>query len=466
MTSVCQFIQKLPLGTDLLERHIYENLSNVSNANQDSVSLLNKITYAYIAPVIITIGVIGDILTVATLTHPLLRRGSIVYTYLTLLAMTDLLTHISVIPMIFWLLDWRLCSWTSAIYYAHIGFPLANALMGASVWIVVFLTLSQYMAVCHPFHHGFFRKRRMCFWLFAFAYIFNFCIYAPWSTKKNVHQLPEGLLQCSYLICDRKKESWFLIYEWIREFWTRVFPFLLIAFFNLRILVTYRSTKRDRMRRLTSSQSKRKAGDRSEQEERRLFFLLFAIIIVFFLCTIPAAPLTIFVADSLSKSLTFQIIRAIVNLLEFTKFALNFYFYCLINPDIRRISWHIIQCRKLNKPARVKGQPVNPISIYTRSTKSTVRALHGDSSRRSSRYDDLPYHQRTHSFGGRSRSASVLTNIIANEAPAYDQLTVIKEADTNSNNLASPTNSSHGSPARSSSSSRLGDDLRANVALV
>lgn len=29
-----------------------------------------------------------------------------------------------------------------------------------------------------------------------------------------------------------------------------------------------------------------------------------------------------------------KIFRAIVNLLEFTKFALNFYFYCLINPEV------------------------------------------------------------------------------------------------------------------------------------
>ena len=139
-------------------------------------------------------------------------------------------------------------------------------------------------------------------------------------------QLPDDLLQCSYLICDRKKESWFQIYEWIREFWTRVFPFLLIAYFNLQIMITYRSTKRDRLRRLASSQTKRGYSEKSEQvsiwnfvkvtlfyvilffqEERRLFFLLFAIIIVFFLCTIPAAPLTIFVADNRSKNLTFQV---------------------------------------------------------------------------------------------------------------------------------------------------------------
>uniref|UniRef100_A0AC34F298 G-protein coupled receptors family 1 profile domain-containing protein n=1 Tax=Panagrolaimus sp. ES5 TaxID=591445 RepID=A0AC34F298_9BILA len=413
MTSLCQFIESLPLEDNLMEDEIFSNLTLLSRTvHQDSVSKLNRITYAYIAPVIISFGVIGDILTVATLTHPLLRRSSIVYTYLTLLAMTDLLTHISVIPMILWLLDWRLCSKSSAIYYAHIGFPLANALMGASVWIVVFLTLSQYMAVCHPFNHGFFRKRKMCFWLFAAAYIFNFGIYAPWSTKKNVHLLPDDLLQCPYLICDRKKESWFQIYEWIREFWTRVFPFLLIAYFNLQIMITYRSTKRDRLRRLASSQTKRGVTEKSE-----------------------------------------QIIRAIVNLLEFTKFALNFYFYCLINPDIRRISWNIIQCRKLSKPARVKGQLINPISIYTRSTKSTVRALHGDSTRRSSRNEE--YRRGSLGSNMRTRSASVLTNFMNNDNVIYDQLQVIKETDSYISKDHTSTNSSP-----NTSPTRLGDNLR------
>uniref|UniRef100_A0A914YRF5 G-protein coupled receptors family 1 profile domain-containing protein n=1 Tax=Panagrolaimus superbus TaxID=310955 RepID=A0A914YRF5_9BILA len=127
MTSLCQFIESLPLEDNLMEDEIFSNLTLLSRTlHQDSVSKLNRITYAYIAPVIISFGVIGDILTVATLTHPLLRRSSIVYTYLTLLAMTDLLTHISVIPMILWLLDWRLCSKSSAIYYAHIGFPLVR----------------------------------------------------------------------------------------------------------------------------------------------------------------------------------------------------------------------------------------------------------------------------------------------------------------------------------------------------
>ncbi|CAD5233929.1 unnamed protein product [Bursaphelenchus xylophilus] len=441
MSGICSYLQSMsdrPHNADDWNRTVFTAESQIS------VSRLNRITYGYIAPVIITIGVIGDILTVATLTHPLLRRSSTIYTYLTLLAMTDLFTHVSVVPMLLWILDFRLCSKSSAFYYAHIGFPLANALMGASVWIVVFLTFSQYMAVCQPFRQGFLRTRKMSFILFVLAYIFSFCIYAPWATKKSVHVVPPGMLQCPYVICDRKIEPWFQIYEWIREFLTRVFPFLLIAYFNTMILITYRSTKRDRMKRLASCKT-RNITEKSEREERRLFVLLFAIIIVFFLCTIPAAPLTIFVADYRLQNLTFQIIRAIVNLLEFTKFALNFYFYCLINPDIRRICLHIIQCQEMGKPARVKGQPVNPISVYARS-KSTLRGFNGtpfgggtpyDSSRRSSGRCMLDENRNASSLSvrGVNRSASMLStgshqHFYCDTPSEYDQLTVIPESDS------------------------------------
>lgn len=131
----------------------------------EDVALLQLISYAYITPCIIACGVFGDIMTVFILTHPLLRRSSVIYTYLTFLAITDLATQLSVIPMVMWLLEWQLCSYSAAIFYAHVGFPLANAFMCASVWIVVFLTFSQYMAVCHPFHYSNLRSRKMCFWL-------------------------------------------------------------------------------------------------------------------------------------------------------------------------------------------------------------------------------------------------------------------------------------------------------------
>lgn len=376
MKEVCKILENLESTQQLALHQQWNRSMFIKVDNEEIVSTLNIITYGYMAPVIITIGIVGDILTVATLTHPFLRRCTIFYTYLTLLAMTDLLTHFSIIPMILWLLDWRLCSPTSAFYYAHIGFPLANALMGASVWIVVFLTLSQYIAICQPFYQGYLRKRQICFIFFVFSYIFNFCINAPWSTKKTIYTVPPSLLKCSYVVCDRQfLNKWYYIYELMREFFARILPCLLIVYLNTMILITYRATKNDRIKRLINeTKQKQYLSERSEQEEKRLFVLLFAIITVFLICTIPAAPLTIFSVDKRSQNIKFQIYRAIANSLEFTKFTLNFYIYCLINPDIRKICFRIILCRKLKRPAHLKGRTVNPVSIYSKSTKSIIRS--------------------------------------------------------------------------------------------
>lgn len=111
----------------------------------ENLKTLNTIAYFYITPIIIAFGIVGDILSIAVLSHPLLRKTSVVYSYLLALAVTDLMTLISVIPPILWIMKIKFCTLAAARYYAHVGFPLANAFMGASVYIVVFLTFNQYM---------------------------------------------------------------------------------------------------------------------------------------------------------------------------------------------------------------------------------------------------------------------------------------------------------------------------------
>lgn len=76
-------------------------------------------------------------------------------------------------------------------------------------------------------------------------------------------------------------------------------------------LHSLRNTKRDRMERLANSQ-KKFMFEKSEKEEKRLFILLFAIVIVFFVCTIPAAPLTILVADTKNNNVGFQVSLIII----------------------------------------------------------------------------------------------------------------------------------------------------------
>ncbi|VDM94035.1 unnamed protein product [Onchocerca ochengi] len=144
----------------------------------------------------------------------------------------------------------------------------------------------------------------MCLLLVSISYVMNFCIYAPWAVKRVVYEIPSEIASCRFLVCDRRIETWYTAYEWCRETISRLLPFVLVAYFNAKILITYRNTKKERFKRLASN--KQKISMRSEREEKQLFKLLFSIIIIFFVCTIPAAPLTIFVSDKQSFNVPFQ----------------------------------------------------------------------------------------------------------------------------------------------------------------
>uniref|UniRef100_A0A1I8BQW4 G_PROTEIN_RECEP_F1_2 domain-containing protein n=1 Tax=Meloidogyne hapla TaxID=6305 RepID=A0A1I8BQW4_MELHA len=262
--------------------------------------------------------------------------------------------QLSVIPPILWILDFRHCSKLAAFYYAHIAFPLSNALMGASVWVVILMTLYQFKAVCYPLHS---------------------------------QSVPNGVLRCPFLVCDRLIDTpLYGMYEWFREFLTRFFPFFLLAYFNINILVTYRNNKRDRMSLSSPSLHKKALVEKGEK-----------------------APLTILISDKQDRSLPFQIYRSLANLLEITKFALNFYFYCLINPDICHVCIQILKCRaaykKINRALSLRSLP----NSRSGSNKTLLTARDSERSSKGSRRNSLllsPFAETTLSRTNSSTSSN------------------------------------------------------------
>lgn len=79
--------------------------------------------------------------------------------------------------------------------------------------------------------------------------------------------MPPSLLKCSYVVCDRQfLNKWYYIYELMREFFARILPCLLIVYLNTMILITYRATKNDRIKRLINeTKQKQYLSERSEQ---------------------------------------------------------------------------------------------------------------------------------------------------------------------------------------------------------
>uniref|UniRef100_A0A915K928 G-protein coupled receptors family 1 profile domain-containing protein n=1 Tax=Romanomermis culicivorax TaxID=13658 RepID=A0A915K928_ROMCU len=228
----------------------------------------------------------------------------------------------------------------------------------------VFFTFCQFVAVCYPFNTTF-RSKRFFVWFISCSYLIGTAVYFPWAWKKVVlfvgHR--SNFSHCPYVACDdyRTKQSpWFEPYQWTREAVSRLVPVLVIAFFNIRILCEYKRSAGRRSLVAAAGTTFATAGGhqsiaypkKCEKEQSRLLKTLLTLTGLFFLCTLPAAALTIFVSDIREKDFLFQLVRSVTNILEITRFALNFYFYCLINPNIRALFFKRITCQeiKINVP--------------------------------------------------------------------------------------------------------------------
>ena len=76
---------------------------NCTDEDVAMIAQIAHIAYTNVAPIIICMGIVGDIMTIYILTQPVLRSSSVIYMYLSNLAITDLATLLSILPMALWL---------------------------------------------------------------------------------------------------------------------------------------------------------------------------------------------------------------------------------------------------------------------------------------------------------------------------------------------------------------------------
>ena len=142
--------------------------------------------YAYVTPVIIVIGIFGNIVSVKVFTSKVMRRLSSSY-YLVTLSISDL-----VVLFTYVLFDWLnrgLPRWPGNRRYhvaningvCHFFLYMSYMFRFVSVWLVVVFTAERFVAVCRPS-----QRKRLCTKAFAkkvigFVFLLSaaVCIYKP-----------------------------------------------------------------------------------------------------------------------------------------------------------------------------------------------------------------------------------------------------------------------------------------------
>ena len=348
---------------------------------EDDMSDIAYIAYCIIGPFIIVVGVLGNMLTLVTLTKVTLWCNGMTYIYLKWLALTDACALVSAIAMDVRLgLPHRKLVYWEAFYHAHVELPLLNFFMGCSIFIVLCLTKDRFLSVCFPTKYRETSNNNKAKVSTALCYLVAFILNAPLAVLKEVSELPaeqdpDGNATVYYEAKENTavtETTQWKIYVYISEGMVRILPIAVLTVLNVAIIRQFKVlAKKRKQLHGPRSQKKSTTGGLNVNEERRMLALLSTIVVLFVVLNTPSAILSIVYTDALAKSRPFQIFRACANDLELANFAINFYAYFMCSTEFRNAFFNVICGRStravawLSEASRARGD--------RRSTVAAVR---------------------------------------------------------------------------------------------
>ncbi|XP_046631337.1 FMRFamide receptor-like [Daphnia pulicaria] len=311
-------------------------------------------------PIVATIGVFGNGVTILVLT----RRGmrSSTNAYLTALAIADLVYLLCVF-------------WLSLRHYPHVREDLAlsnfyaytwpyslwltDATTNTSVWLIVTFTVERYIVVSHPI-----RSRMLCTESRArkvIVGVYLICFTATLSTPFEWTVLevtdPETNVTKAEITPSNlgNDETYQTIYYWFTSISFVLLPLTLLIVFNSFLIHSVRQSQK-----LRQIMTQRQTIVRSDREERaasneiRITITLIAVVIMFLVCQLPTAATLIYniFHDPSPQSNEEAVLRAlgnIFNCLVSVNAACNFLLYCALSDKYRRTFMRTF-CRCVYRP--------------------------------------------------------------------------------------------------------------------
>uniref|UniRef100_A0A336L6J6 CSON004033 protein n=1 Tax=Culicoides sonorensis TaxID=179676 RepID=A0A336L6J6_CULSO len=261
-------------------------------------------------------------------------------------------------------------SFFPAFYSTHLELFLGNACLGVGVIMLLVLTVERYVSVCHPsYMRPVMGPPRLTVILIPLT---TFIIYLP-SVFRN--ELVTCVLLSDRTTIYQKRDNvefletlFYSVYKVILEIVFKLAPTVLIAGLNLRIMIVYRRTceKRRRMTLCRISVNNKDDDPRKFAEERRLILLLGSTSLLFLICVSPMAILHVTLSEENLSKFSYQVFRAMVNLLELINYSITFYIYCLFSEDfrntlLRTLRWPWIEtklCKRKDEFHLTTTQPI------------------------------------------------------------------------------------------------------------
>ncbi|XP_076066885.1 putative G-protein coupled receptor B0563.6 [Oratosquilla oratoria] len=361
-------------GNGIVNDNDLRILLGAGNITEESLAVqrTHHIAYAIIAPIIISIGMMGNIFVIVVLCHPYFR--GVTYRYFITLAICDLLGLFFSISAFVHLLHPVTSMYSTAVWYSYLEILFVNAPLSISNLIVVCVTVDRFFSVCRPRDFKTVHSWRLAKRGIFGAILLSCVIWIPTCFLKT----PEKLQNCesvviygahayenatgwvSCMAIDPLEEKWYLVYSWLRQILVTFLPIIILIVLNIMIIRAFINiTKKRQKLQGNSLDGRTKFNLRPDsvhnedkmKEDRELLILLCAITISFFITMVPAGIFNAMYTEFLSTELEYEIFRAVANNLEILNHAMNFYIYVLCSKPIRRAITNYCMHRKFSLSA-------------------------------------------------------------------------------------------------------------------
>ena len=344
--------------------------SNETDVDATSLNL-HYIIWVYILPIVLLVGIVGNILSVVVLQSKEFRHTT-TGVYLPLTAIADtlfLLTGALEILEIGGIFDAREYSVWSCRMYKFLHYSAGNA----SIWLLVAFTFDRFVAVCFPFS-----KQRVCKWkraVIASATILFLTL------AKNLHEFwtrgPEYRSNGEFRrICGTQKQyEFFLDYvrPWLVLVLVMAVPFILILVFNCSIVGGLLKAKNARDRTLSTpdcstpsesgNKSPKLASPKLASSFRQTTFMCLGISFAFLICVAPSIVLLIGKPYWKHRANTaYDVSKAISNFVVFVNHSINFFLYCVTGQRFRDELRAMLTCHPPRRGSQAIETPSPRIS--------------------------------------------------------------------------------------------------------
>jgi hypothetical protein len=352
----------------------------VSNENgsiySDTLHDVEIVGYRYVILTICIFGIVCNILNLCVLLQRRLKESP--YTYLTGLAIADMLTLISISPFTIVRGDYirhENMFFTLTRFESQFYMPLANYFGQVSIMITLALTIERYLFTTYPLRTRSFCKPRYARITIVFILLICAFLSFPRFLIETVQKVvgPEGSFnsstcsthpfivqysstntshigQCFCVVNYPRKR--FVPYRdayYITMFiFNQILPVIILFFLNFKLIRRVQSSNRYTLGELVARQHNHIPSSASPmmhptkqkrlRDEYRLTKTLVAVVVVFLVCN----TFTIITYPNLIRRIThkkypnyfytgFRIQKLITNIMLLLNYSINFFFYCAFN---------------------------------------------------------------------------------------------------------------------------------------